>query len=107
MVGFFISISRKGFIIWAPPLRLTRTHISRLKSAGFDDAQAEALSEAQKESLTEILEDRISTRQDLKELEFSLKNDISRLDGELKVIKWMMGFVLAGIAALVLKSFFV
>ena len=91
----------------------TYAYIKRLKAAGFNETQAEALSEAQKESLTEIIENRIATKQDIvlvqrdiKELEFSLKSDISRLDGELKVIKWMMGFVLAGIAALILKSFF-
>lgn len=98
----------------------TLAFVKRLKNAGFDEIQAEALSDAQKESLTEIIEDRLSTKKDLKELESTLKNDISRvekdltevkseqikLSGEIKLIKWMMGFVLAGIAALILKSFF-
>ena len=92
----------------------THAYIKRLKAAGFNEAQAEALSDVQKESLTEIIEDRIATKRDIKELEFSLKGDINRLeagqlklDGEIKLIKWMLAFVLAGIAALVLKTFFV
>ena len=99
----------------------TLKFVKRLKSAGFDEAQAEALSDVQKDSLTEIIEDRLATKKDLKETEFTLKNDINRLEKdlseikggqirfscEMKLIKWMMGFLLpAGVAALILKSFF-
>jgi len=31
---------------------------------------------------------------------------LSKIESELKVIKWMMGVVIAGIASLVLKAFF-
>ena len=31
---------------------------------------------------------------------------LSRIDGDLKVLKGMMGFVLAGVGGLVLKAFF-
>ena len=34
------------------------------------------------------------------------KMDIARIEAEIKLLKWMMGFVLAGIAALILKAFF-
>ena len=99
----------------------TLKFVKHLKAAGFNDLQAEALSEVQKESLTEIIEDRLATKKDLKETETALKGDIGRVEkdvseikseqikltGEINLIKWMMGFVLAGITALVLKSFFV
>jgi hypothetical protein len=46
-------------------------------------------------------------------LSLATKGDINRLEKELteikaeqKLMRWMMGFVLAGIAALILKSFF-
>ncbi len=88
----------------------TLKFVRRLKEAGFNEQQAEALSDAQKESLTEIIEDRLAAKKDLKELELTLKADLKtlemKMEGELRLIKWMMGFVLAGIAALILKSFF-
>ena len=77
----------------------TLKFIKRLKAAGFAEDQAEALSEAFKESQGNTLED-LATKSDLKTLEISL-------NGEIRLMKWMLGFVLAGIAALVLKSFFV
>ena len=76
----------------------TLKFIKRLKAAGFAEDQ-EALSEAFKESQGNTLED-LATKSDLKTLEISL-------NGEIRLMKWMLGFVLAGIAALVLKSFFV
>ena len=85
----------------------TFENVKRLKAVGFTEDQAAE----QTKIISELLDEQLVTKQyldmRLKELDFSLKSDISRLDGELKVIKWMMGFVLAGIAALVLKSFFV
>jgi hypothetical protein len=34
------------------------------------------------------------------------KTDIEKLNAELLVMKWMLGFVLAGILSLIVKSFF-
>ncbi len=77
----------------------TLKFVKRLKAAGFNEGQAEALSDAFKDSQETTLED-LATKRDLEALEV-------RINGELKLMKWMLGFVLAGIAALVLKSFFV
>ena len=77
----------------------TLKFVKRLKAAGFAEDQAEALSEAFKEFQGNTLED-LATKSDLKTLEISP-------NGEIRLMKWMLGFVLAGIAALVLKSFFV
>ena len=76
----------------------TLKFVKRLKAAGFGEEQAEAVSEAIKESQETTIAD-LATKSDLKEL--SLK-----FDGELKLLKWMLGFVLAGIAALIIKAFF-
>ncbi len=74
----------------------TYAFVKRLKAAGFNDQQAEALSTAQKESLAEALDTTLAT-----------KLDIARLEGEMKLMKWMLGLVIAGIATLILKAFFV
>ena len=76
----------------------TLKFVKRLKAAGFEEDQAEALSEAFKESQATTIAD-LATKSDLKELGL-------KFDGELKLLKWMLGFVLAGIAALVIKAFF-
>ena len=97
----------------AIPGTVSLKFVKRLKSAGFNDEQSEALSEAQRESLSDILDTSVSTKSDIawleKEIE-SLRRDVKELDikpgGEMKLIKWMMGFVLAGIAAIILKTFF-
>ena len=87
----------------------TLKFVKRLKSVGFDEAQAEALSDAFRESETASVEN-LTTKQDLRELETKLTGEMkaleNKLTGEMKLIKWMMGVVLAGVAALILKFFF-
>ncbi|MGH8593706.1 MAG: hypothetical protein ACREV3_07580 [Gammaproteobacteria bacterium] len=36
-----------------------------------------------------------------------LMDEIARLKGEITVVKWMLGVLLAGVLSLVLKAFFV
>jgi hypothetical protein len=94
----------------------TLKFVKRLKDAGFNENQAEAISEAlqavQEIGLTDLV-----TRRDWKEVENVLKHDMKELElrienkleakrGEITLLKWMMGFVLAGIVSLVLKAFF-
>jgi len=38
--------------------------------------------------------------------QLATKSDIVRLERELFVIKWMMGMLLGGVTALILKTFF-
>ena len=66
------------------------------------DTQAEALSDAQKKSLSETLHMSLATKGDINRLE----KELTEIKAEQKLMRWMMGFVLAGIAALILKSFF-
>jgi hypothetical protein len=76
----------------------TLKFVKALKAAGFDDAQAEVLSEALKEAQDIRLAD-LATKADLRALEL-------KMEGELKVLKWMVGAILAGIVSLLLKAFF-
>ena len=52
----------------------------RLKEGGFTDQQAETLAQAE----AEFIEQNLSTKRDLKELEVALKRDIDELCADLK-----------------------
>ena len=52
----------------------------RLKEGGFTDQQAETLAQAE----AEFIEQNLSTKRDLKELEVALKRDIEELRGGVK-----------------------
>lgn len=71
----------------------------RLKSAGVPDAQAEA----QADALAELFAsgtDQLATKADLNAVEV-------KLTGDIKLLRWMMGLLLAGVGSLVLKAFFI
>jgi len=74
----------------------THKFIKTLEAAGVPESQAEAFSTAVRES-HEAAE--LATKADLRELEL-------RLHGEMLLMKWMLGLLLAGVASLILKSFF-
>jgi len=91
----------------------TLKFVEKLKAAGISDAQAKAESEALQGVLAETLGSQLVTQTDLIKLERRLDGidaKIDRLDtrisGELTLLKWMMGLVLGGILALVLRAFF-
>jgi len=73
----------------------TLKFVRRLKDAGVPEKQAEAEAEALAEVFSEALETQLAT-----------KADMVRLEGELKLIRWMLGLVIGGVLALVLKTFF-
>jgi hypothetical protein len=82
---------------------------NKLKLAGVPDKQAEAEAEA----LSEVLEinlKELATKQDIRlevrDLEHRLDARFERIDGELKLTRWMLGVMLAGVMSLVLKAFF-
>ena len=82
---------------------------NKLKSAGVPDKQAEAEAEA----LSEVLEinlKELATKQNIRlevrDLEHRLDARFERIDGELKLTRWMLGVMLAGVMSLVLKAFF-
>ncbi len=71
---------------------------NKLKEAGVPSAQAKAEASALSEVLDVNLKE-LSTKDDLKTLEV-------RLEAKIQVVQWMLGFSLAGVASLVIKTFF-
>lgn len=80
----------------------THAYIKKLKAVGVTEEQAEV----QAETLAGLISDQLATKQDIELLRRDMKEVEIKISGEINLIKWMMGFVLAGIAALMLKSFF-
>jgi DNA-binding transcriptional MerR regulator len=69
----------------------TLKFVERLKAAGVPEEQAKAIMEAQKEALGEAAAITLATKPDIDRLERKLLEH----DGEFKLLKWMLGLVLA------------
>jgi len=76
--------------------------VDKLKSAGFVQEQAEAvvrvIADAQQDLVTRAYLDHALQR------EFA--SQLGPIRTELAVLKWMMGVVIGGLAALIIKGFF-
>ena len=72
----------------------THAYVKRLIKAGFKEEQAEAQAELQAEVLSTLVTEKLAT-----------KGDITRLESELKHLKWMAGFVLTGVLTILIKLF--
>jgi hypothetical protein len=112
----------------------THAYIKRLKAAGFNEKQAEAQSELQAEVLSSLVTEKLATKDDLLRIEQDLlriehalredmllsegrlkesimilesqtKQEFIRLDGKFNLLHWMFGILLAGMVALLFKSF--
>ena len=70
----------------------------RLKTAGFTAEQAETVVRVIAEAQDELV-----TKKDLDAALAPLKTDLAVLKTEISQIKWMLGFVMAGIAAVLAK----
>ena len=89
----------------------TLAYVKRLRDAGFTEPQAETLAQTQ----AELIDSQFANKQDLKNLEVTLKRDIELLRAEMKqslaetkaeIIRWTVGagvLQTALIAALLLK----
>lgn len=69
------------------------------RSAGVPEDKARKAAEA-------LSNESIATKGDIARLEALTRTEIAKLDKELAVLKWMVGLVMAGVAAQVLKGFF-
>jgi hypothetical protein len=83
--------------------------VETLIVAGMPEKQARALSEIQKD----MLENNMATKIDIMEIKqeitgtkAELKYGIAEVKADVKLLKWMIGFVLAGIATVILKVIF-
>jgi hypothetical protein len=81
----------------------THKFIRKLEEAGFDPKQAEAVADAFKEAQGEA---EIATKRDIERVEVKLDTRFERIDGELRLNRWMLGLMLAGVVSLILKAFF-
>lgn len=74
----------------------THRFIRKLKDAGISEQQAEALTEAFRDAQGET--------------DFATKKDIqlelAPLKADMALVKWMLGIVIGGIIAIILKTFF-
>lgn len=79
--------------------------VDKLKSAGFDQKQSETVIRVIVEA-----QDGLVSKHDLTEVKNEIKSDMNirfeRVDGELRLNRWMLGAILAGVMSIVVKSFF-
>jgi len=87
----------------------THEFIKELKLSGFKEEQAEGLSSSFKKIQESQLEE-LATKHDIKELDLKIDNRFnqmdSKLDSELKLIKWGLALVIAVTVIPVLKELF-
>jgi hypothetical protein len=93
-VGILVRLFRGDGIV-ATIAFDTLKFVEKLTAAGVPEAQAKAEAEALVSAFAEAMDSQLAT-----------KSDINRLERELLVLKWMVGLVLGGIVALILKAFF-
>lgn len=77
----------------------TLQYANKLKAAGVPDKQAEV----QAEAMAEIIEERLATKKDLKELEINLSNKIEKLELMLTVKFGAMLVIAVGVLAAIIK----
>lgn len=75
----------------------TLAYAKKLKEAGVPERQAEV----QAETFAEMVEERMATKQDVKELE--LRMDVKLADLKAEIIKWVLA-VSAGQAVLIISA---
>jgi len=84
----------------------TLKFVEKLEKAGVSREQAAAFADAQKEAFSEALDTSISTKHDIE----SVRMDIAKLDakitGEITLMKWMLGVIIAIAVANFAKQFF-
>ncbi len=81
----------------------THKFVRKLQEAGFDEKQAEGLTEAMRAAIDES---ELATRRDLKEMELRIDARFEALKGDMSLIKWMMGALIAIAVANFSKQFF-
>lgn len=83
----------------------THAYVKRLKSAGFNEEQAEAQAELQAEVLSSLITEKLATKEDIKHLESETKQELIHITGRLNQMNWIIGFLLTGVITILLKLF--
>lgn len=84
----------------------TLKFVKQLEAAGIAPAQAEAFVSAQRDILADALDAQLATKADVQRLESRIETLDTRLTGEMTLIKWMLGAVIALAIANFAKQFF-
>ena len=77
--------------------------IRKLEAADFSTDQAEAVADAFRDASGEA---DLASKRDIRELGLKIETRFEQFKGELTLIKWMLGIILSGLMALILKAFF-
>jgi len=84
----------------------TLKFVKTLQAAGVSVPQSEAIATAVRES-TENAE--LATKSDLRELkseiQIELQKELAPIKADMLLLKWMVGVIVAGVLALVIKAF--
>jgi hypothetical protein len=80
----------------------THKFVRKLEKAGFEPGQAEAVADAFREAQGEA---EVATKRDIERLEAKLEARFERVDGELRLNRWMLGVLLAGVISLILRAY--
>ena len=81
----------------------TLKFVRKLQESGFAEKQAEGIAEAFKDASGEA---ELATKRDIERLEGKMDRIETKLSGELTLVKWMMGLILGGVVALIMRAFF-
>lgn len=81
----------------------THKFVRKLQEAGFNEKQAEGLTDAMRAAIDES---ELATRRDLKEMELRIETRFEALKGDMSLIKWMLGGLIALAIANFSKQFF-
>jgi hypothetical protein len=87
----------------------THEFIKTLTGSGVPEAQAEAMARAQKEAFPQALDTALATKSDIADLKgevAQVENRLTVIDGELRLIKWMLALVILVTVVPALKSLF-
>lgn len=80
----------------------TLRFVEKLKAAGIPEAQAKAEAEALAIAMSESTSGSLASKDDIT----SIKIEMADVKSELKLLKWMVVTIVAGVLSLVVKAFF-
>jgi hypothetical protein len=98
------SLTKRGYAMTTITFDMLNL-VDKLKTAGFDQKQAESVIRVIVDA-----QDGLVAKHDLFEAKNEIKADMNvyfeRIDGVVKLNRWMLGVILAGVLSIVLKTFF-
>ena len=80
----------------------TLRYVEKLKLAGVPEAQAKAEAEALSTALGESASGSLASKDDIT----NIKIEMADIKSELKLLRWMVVTIVAGVLSLVVKAFF-